>query len=243
MLSEKPWRAEVVMLFCAAQFACLCLGLTIGMLLHRAGVAGFKQPEDFGNILFSTLSFQGAAWLLILFFLRLHQTGWAAAFGWRGPKLKAALFTAVKFIMVILPVVLLLQLACVSALEKFGWLPEKQVAVLLLLKSQSVWLTVYFGVFAVVIAPVAEEFIFRGMLFPFVEQLGFPKLAWFGVSALFALIHMNAPTFVPLFVFALTLTWLYEKTDNLLAPITAHALFNATNLVLLLWQSRPPTHE
>ena len=38
---------------------------------------------------------------------------------------------------------------------------------------------------------------------------------------------MNAPTFVPLFVFALALTWLYERTDNLLAPITAHALFNA----------------
>gem|GEM_PF-4763486 len=39
---------------------------------------------------------------------------------------------------------------------------------------------------------------------------------------------------LPLFVFALALTWLYEKTDNLLAPITAHALFNAGNL-LLLW--------
>ncbi len=102
------------------------------------------------------------------------------------------------------------------------------------------WTIVYLGVFAVVIAPVAEEFIFRGMLFPFVKQLGFPKLAWFGVSALFALIHLNAPTFVPLFVFALALTWLYEWTDNLLAPITAHALFNAANFAVLLWQIRHP---
>jgi hypothetical protein len=105
--------------------------------------------------------------------------------------------------------------------------------------AKSWWTTVYLGVFAVVLAPVAEEFIFRGMLFPFVKQLGFPKLAWFGVSFLFALIHLNAPTFVPLFALALSLTWLYEKTDNLLAPITAHALFNAANLVLLLWQNRP----
>jgi membrane protease YdiL (CAAX protease family) len=102
-----------------------------------------------------------------------------------------------------------------------------------------VWTVVYLGVFAVVLAPVAEEFIFRGMLFPFVKQLGFPKLAWFGVSFLFALIHMNAPTLLPLFVFALGLTWLYDRTDNLLAPITAHALFNATNLAVLLWQNRP----
>ena len=238
MLSEKPWRAEFVMLFCAAQFVCLCLGLTLAALLHKTGVAGFKQPEDFGNLLFATLSFQGAAWLLVWIFLRMHQTGWGAAFGWRAPKLKSALFTAVKFILVILPVVLLLQGASIQVLEKLGWPPEDQTAVLMLLKAKAWWVTVYFGVFAVLIAPVAEEFIFRGMLFPFVQQLGFPKLAWFGVSALFALIHANAPTFVPLFVFALALTWLYEKTDNLLAPITAHALFNATNFALLLWQNK-----
>ena len=28
------------------------------------------------------------------------------------------------------------------------------------------------------------------------------------------------------------LTWLYEKTDNLLATITAHSLFNAVNLAM-----------
>ena len=239
MLSEKPWRAEFVILFGAAQFVCLCLGMTLSGLLHKAGVSGFKQPEDFGNLLLATLSFQGATWLLIFLFLQRHQTGWGTAFGLRGPKLKPALFTAVVFILAILPVVLLLQGTCVYLLEKLGWPPEDQAAVLMLLKAKSWWATAYFGLFAIVIAPVAEEFIFRGMLFPFIKQLGFPKLAWFGVSALFALIHMNLPTFVPLFVFALALTWLYDKTDNLLAPITAHALFNATNFALLLWQKNP----
>jgi membrane protease YdiL (CAAX protease family) len=40
---------------------------------------------------------------------------------------------------------------------------------------------------------------------------------------------------VALFLLALVLTWLYEKTDNLLAPITAHAFFNAVNLILLCY--------
>jgi hypothetical protein len=91
-----------------------------------------------------------------------------------------------------------------------------------------------------VIAPLAEEFLFRGVLFPFFKQLGFPAFAWLGVSFLFALIHHNAPVFLPLFLFALVLTWLYEKTSGLLAPITAHALFNAANLAMLLWQIRHP---
>jgi uncharacterized protein len=106
--------------------------------------------------------------------------------------------------------------------------------------AKSLWTTVYLGVFAVVIAPVAEEFVFRGMFYPFVKQFGSPRLAFFGVSALFAEIHFDMGTLVPLFALALALTWLYEKTDNLLAPITAHALFNATNLALLLWQNQHP---
>jgi membrane protease YdiL (CAAX protease family) len=241
MLSEKPWRIEAVLLFCAAQFVCLCLGLTIAALLHKAGVNGFQEREDFGNLLFATLSFQGAAWGLILAFLRLHGTGWFAGFGLRGPRLKSALLAAVLFILVVLPGVLLLQGASVLIFERLGFPPDDQAAVEMLLNAKGWFVTAYFGLFAIVIAPVAEEFIFRGMLFPFVKQLGFPKFAWFGVSALFALIHLNAPTFVPLFVFALALTWLYDKTDNLLAPITAHALFNATNFALLLWQKNP-TH-
>jgi membrane protease YdiL (CAAX protease family) len=75
------------------------------------------------------------------------------------------------------------------------------------------------------------------VLFPFVKQLGWPRLAWLGVSLLFALVHWNLPTLVPLFVLALVLTWLYEKTDRLLVPVAAHSLFNTINLVLLFIQS------
>jgi membrane protease YdiL (CAAX protease family) len=44
---------------------------------------------------------------------------------------------------------------------------------------------------------------------------------------------MDAAALVPLFVLALALTWLYEKTGNLLAPIAAHSFFNAANLIVL----------
>jgi membrane protease YdiL (CAAX protease family) len=238
MLSEKPWRAGAVMQLCAAQIACLCLGIVAVNVLHKRGIHGFSRDESFGNIAAGTLCFQGATWLLIPFFLRQHQVGWREAFGFRGPKLKHALLTAVGFIIVVLPVVLLLQDASIHALEKLGWPPEDEAAVKLLTDAKSLWTTVYLGVFAVVLAPVAEEFIFRGMLFPFVKQLGFPKLAWFGVSFLFALIHGDKAIFIPLFALALALTWLYENTDNLLAPITAHALFNAINFAALLWQNK-----
>jgi membrane protease YdiL (CAAX protease family) len=239
MLPEKPWRAEAVILFCAAQFACLCLGLAAAGLLHRFGVGGFKQPGDFGNVLLVTASFQGVTWILIPVFLRQHEIGLREAFGFRGPELKRSLFLAVVLMaFVIAPAAWWWQEISAFVLKSFGWAVEDQAAVTLLTGAKF-WLTrIYLVVFAVVLAPVAEEFIFRGVLFPFVKQLGCPRLAWFGVSALFALIHFDAAIFASLFVLALALTWLYEKTGNLLAPIAAHALFNAANLfVFCLWQN------
>jgi hypothetical protein len=201
--------------------------------LQKAGLAAFQPPDGFGAVLLGTLGFQGAAWLFMLFFFWQHQTGWREALGFRGPHLPRALLLAALAVIILLPVALGLQQVSAAVLAKLGWPPEDQMAVTLLAGTNSWWMRIYLGVFAVVLAPVAEEFIFRGMLYPFVKQLGWPRLAWFGVSFAFALVHDDAATFVPLFVLALALTWLYEKTDNLLAPIAAHSLFNAANLVIL----------
>ena len=234
MLSAKPWRLEVVIWFCAAQLISLCLGVTIVGLLQKAGFVAFQPPAGPGAVLLGTLAFQGAAWVLILIFLRQHHVNWRDAFGFRGPRLNRAWFLAVLVVCAILPVAWLLQSASMHALTKIGFQPENETAVMVLANAKEWWLCAYLGVFTVVIAPVAEEFIFRGMLYPLVKQRGRPRLAWLGISFLFALIHWDAATFVPLFALALALTWLYEYTDNLLAPIAAHALFNAVNFVLLL---------
>jgi membrane protease YdiL (CAAX protease family) len=39
--------------------------------------------------------------------------------------------------------------------------------------------------------------------------------------------------FLPLLVLAVALTMIYEWTDNLLAPIVAHGVFNGLNLAAL----------
>jgi membrane protease YdiL (CAAX protease family) len=236
MLSEKPWRAEAVLMLVGGMIACLCGGVLLAGLLQHSGLAAFKMPESLGNLLLATLSFQGAAWVFIFFFLKQHGVDWRDAFGFRANLKKSFLLAAVVLV-VLLPVALGLQHFSALALKKAGWLAEDQRAVELIANSKSFWLRGYLGLFAIVIAPVAEEFIFRGMLFPFFLRLGFRKFAWLGVSFLFALIHFNAPTLVPLFVFALMQTWLYEKTDCLLAPIAVHSLFNTANLVILLTQS------
>ncbi len=238
MLSKKPWRVEFVIQLIAGVFVCLCLGMMTVGVLRQAGVAAFKSPDSFAPVLVATLSFQGAVWILMFVFFKLHDVNWRDAFGFRNAHLfRSLLLAAIVFVPALL-VALGLQQVSILALTKMGWTPQDERAVELIANAGSPWLRAYLGFFAVVLAPVAEEFIFRGMLFPFVKQLGWPKLAWFGVSFLFALIHFNAPTFLSLFVLALALAWLYEKTDCLLAPIAAHSLFNIANLFMLRFQEQ-----
>jgi membrane protease YdiL (CAAX protease family) len=238
MLTPKPWRAEAVIRLITGVFVCLCLGMVAAELLRQAGVTAFKSADSAANTLLATLSFQGAAWLLILQFLNQHNVDWRDALGLRNATLKKSLLLAVGVLVLALPVILGLEQVSVLVLQKIGWPLEDQRAVELIVSAKSAWLRGYLAFFAIVLAPVSEEFMFRGVLFPFVKQLGHPKLAWFGVSFFFALIHLNAPTLVPLFVFALVLTWLYQKTDCLLASITAHSLFNTANLIILYTQSQ-----
>ena len=243
MLSPKPWRTEAVMFLIAGVFFCLCLGAFLSSSLHHAHVRGFKTEDSAGNVIIGTLSFHGAVWALLPFFLWAHRVDWRTAFGWRDEHLKRTLGRTLLTLLLVFPIVMVLQSVSAEVLEKLGRSSENQLAVDLILNAKSPWLRAYLGFFAVVLAPVAEEFVFRGVLYPFVKQLGFPKLAWVGVSLLFAFIHDDAQIFVPLFVLALALTWLYERTDNLLAPILMHGLFNAANLVLLLVITTWPAHH
>jgi membrane protease YdiL (CAAX protease family) len=233
-MSRKPWKNELVLLFIGAQFICFSIALLTANVLHHFHVRGFQGDEDFGIILCATLGFQGATWFLIPILLRLNEIKLSEMFGLNFRNFFRAPAMAVAVVVIALG----LEFVYEIILQKIGWQPKPQSAVELL-NNAPLWPTgIYLAFFAVVLAPVAEEFIFRGVLFPFIKNLGFPRIAWIGVSLLFALIHNDAAIFIPLFVLALMLTWLYEKTENLLAPVLAHALFNTTNLVMLIHQNR-----
>jgi membrane protease YdiL (CAAX protease family) len=235
MLSKKPWQSEYVLMFAGALVMSFCLTGLLVMILHKAAVTGFADTDSFGFLLCGTLGIQGVTWILIPIFLKLHQTGWRQAFGLDHPDWGRSMLLAIGLLVLVLPLILLLQNLCVALLTRLGFPPENQKAVEMFLNAKTPWAQGYFVFFAIVLAPVAEEFIFRGVLYPFVKQLGWPRLAFFGVSALFALIHFDTATFIPLFTLALLFTWIYEKTDCLLASITAHALFNTTNVLLLFF--------
>ncbi|MFH7244435.1 MAG: CPBP family intramembrane glutamic endopeptidase [Spirulina sp.] len=97
----------------------------------------------------------------------------------------------------------------------------------LLLADQSANPRLYNGLMlfsVVVVAPVTEEFLFRGILFHRWAVKWGVRTAMVMTSILFGLLHSNL---IGLFVFGVVMSLLYLTTRSLLVPIAAHALNNA----------------
>lgn len=86
-----------------------------------------------------------------------------------------------------------------------------------------------FGVTTVVLAPVAEELLFRGLLMRKLLSLGAP-VAIAGSAIVFAAWHVS-PAVVPLVGVGAVLAWLYLRSATLWQPIIFHTIFNLVSFV------------
>jgi len=240
VMIRKPWQLERFLPRVIALLVCFYVGFFLGFWVHR--LAGVSPPTA-RHILLSALALQGATLVLIASFVREHDLSWGDAFGLTNAPQRAAMW---GFIAACIFVPCALQMKQISygllkRMEEPHFKPEEQQAVQALTTTRSWWARIALGVVTIIMAPVAEETFFRGIMYPVVKRAGYPRLALWGTSLLFAAIHVNLMTFVPLFALAMLLTLLYERTNNLLAPITAHSLFNAMNFILLYAVERADT--
>jgi len=87
--------------------------------------------------------------------------------------------------------------------------------------------------FAVVLAPLVEEIIFRGCLYRFLKSQTALLPAQIISGIFFALLHANLLSFVPLVLVGLLLARVYEASGNLLTAVIYHAFFNGFTLLML----------
>ncbi|HEY5481262.1 MAG TPA: CPBP family intramembrane glutamic endopeptidase [Verrucomicrobiae bacterium] len=237
ILIGKPWPTEAFGSRILALLVCSYGGLFLGAWAQRLTGEGASEASIWRMVL-ATLSFQGAGLFLIARFLREQQSSWTEGFGLLN-RPRQAMLLGLLAALIFLPIGWGLQQASafvMTHLPHFKIEPKEQLPVHALRVSMSWGGRLMLGAAAVLLAPVTEEVLFRGILYPAIKQFGYPRLALWITSLLFAAVHMNTVTFVPLAALALVLTALYEWTDNLLAPVMAHVLFNALNFAMLLVQ-------
>ena len=226
---RRPWELARFTRSFATLLICLYVGMTLGWFAIGL-TAKFAGGNDVLLMAIRTLSFQGATLILIHRMLSDHGTNWTEGFGLNRSIGMAALYgflVAATF----LPIGWLGQAGSFKVLSFFDQRPEIQPAVQLLKDTVTWYDRAVLGLVVMILAPLAEETLFRGILYPAIKSAGYPKLALWLTSLAFAVIHFHAPAFLSLLLLALLLTWLYEYTQNLLAPIVAHACFNAFNFI------------
>jgi membrane protease YdiL (CAAX protease family) len=200
-----------------------------------------ERDQRFIRFLISTLSFQCAGLIFVHAFIKWHDLTWRDFFGVSGRRVRWIVFWALVVSVLAIPATLLLNGFAVWLISQFQEAPTPQPVMVVLQESSRAFERVALGIAAILIAPVFEEALFRGILYPAIKNAGYPTLALAGTSLLFGAIHNSLVTFLPLTFFAMILVVLYEKTDSLLAPILSHALFNAVNFAFVIMASDKPT--
>jgi len=86
------------------------------------------------------------------------------------------------------------------------------------------------------IGPVVEEIFFRGFLYSAFKKNWGTLAALFLSSLLFAVVHLQVYSFLPLFIIGWILAYIFEKTKSLFPGIFLHAIYNLVLILILLGQ-------
>lgn len=88
-----------------------------------------------------------------------------------------------------------------------------------------------------IITPIAEELVFRGVIYNRVKLYFKPMNAMLTSALIFGLYHGNLVQMVYGFTCGFALVWIYEKFGSLKAPIVAHICLNLTSVVLTQYEA------
>lgn len=205
---------------------------TLAFLAGRPSAPADPTPEiGVGNVLAGGLFLLGLAGI-VGFVLHWRRHDLVEVFGLDRLRPGALVLHAVIWTAIGIGLVYLTHSLWMPLLEKLE-LPDldEQGMVRLLRESGDAGLRIAIALTAVVIAPVAEEVLFRGYLYGAVKAHSDSLLAAFVSAGVFAAIHFNVAGLAPLFVLGLLLAAAYEWTGSLWLPIAIHAIFNATTVV------------
>lgn len=115
----------------------------------------------------------------------------------------------------------------------FGGGSSKQSIVEFFSGSRTIDERIMIIVFAVAIAPVFEEFLFRFFIYGVLKRYFGCLLGVILSALLFSAAHAHFPSFVPLFVLGSCFAIAYEWSGSILVSMTMHSLFNSLTLTAL----------
>ncbi|QTN30826.1 CPBP family intramembrane metalloprotease [Akkermansiaceae bacterium] len=114
-------------------------------------------------------------------------------------------------------------------LDKLG-VEKVQDTVTMFQTEKDIVVLVLLAVAAALVAPICEEIVFRGYLYPVAKKYAGPWVAALATALIFSAAHGSFSALLPLFAFGLALVAIYEFTGSIWAPMAVHFLFNSATV-------------
>lgn len=229
MLEHKSWTAESLLRLLLRLFLLLGIAGLGAAAAERLWPGVDADTRQFWTSSAAGLVVQLGGIALIALFLRENDLNWETAFGLRRAGARRQILLGLAAAAAVFGVALLLINLSQWLIRLVHLTPRPQSAIEALQSTSDPRRQVAVALTAVVLAPVFEELVFRGVLLVSLRQAGYPRFAFWSTAVFFALTHLNLMTFLPLVFFAVVLNLLYLRTGSLMGPIVAHAAFNASN--------------
>jgi membrane protease YdiL (CAAX protease family) len=232
-VGPKPWTmADLGLGVVWVLTVIITLGAVMGAVSRLTG----EEATEPGPLV--TLGLQLVLYVVIgvgiVLFMRHRQVGIRDAFGLGRTIDLPAVGWGVVFCFAFLPLIGLTAGIVDTLYEMAGIEQNRQTVVNWYLEHKEPVTRLMIGVFAVIVAPIAEECFFRGLVYPTIKQRYGVVTALLVASVGFAMIHGHLPSLAPLFVLGLGLALAYEWTGSVLTPIVMHAAFNGLTLVSMI---------
>jgi membrane protease YdiL (CAAX protease family) len=210
--------------------AILAGALILFLLLSISASVSHPLVELSARNLLANLLFMMFVVLFIVTFLQFRGFDLSLLAGFFKIGFVRTLSTGTILLLAAYPLILL---ANTITQRLFGSDSSKQNIVELFSGSHTIEQRVMIIVFAVAIAPVVEEFLFRFFLYGVIKRYLGSFLGIIVNAVVFAAAHTHFPSFVPLFVLGSCFTIAYEWSGSILVAMTMHSLFNSVTLIAL----------
>ena len=189
--------------------------LIIGMLFHLTVCAG-----------------------LLLYLFQMRGLNPAELFGLQHLHWRSLVVTAGVFTLIILISVNMVSAISTTWLQNFWPVLEPQETVKAFQQSDGIGFKILVIFMAVVIAPLAEETLFRGFVYGVLKRYTDAPFAALSSSLMFAIVHLHVGSLLPLWMLAVLFCLAYEITGCLLVPMMLHSTFNAVSIIAMLFVDR-----
>lgn len=223
-LADRAWTSHQAGILMASFFVLHLLASTVS--------AFFGEEQTPAVLISASLLIQAITWVIASRILRYRGHSWATDFGMGVPQIKILLLSPVLYL-VFMPFLMLATKAYHLVLQHvFGMEITLQNAARAIMQEDS-WLKVPYILIAILAAPLVEELLFRGVLFPYLVKRTGLAGGTLLVALLFATIHFHPPSFLPLALLSAALCLAYWRTGSLWVCIGMHAVFNAVSILAL----------